>query len=134
MSISSQEYAPPLVFRVGRARRVKIYLSIITGVALLAPLAHPFMLLGWVFVLHGLFRHWPGSPGAIVGGVINHNHRLRMRRGDGKWISGQVVDRVVLSWLIILSTRSGWHRSGLLIMPEGSGQESHRRLRRCLLR
>ena len=105
-----------------------------TGLALIAPLLHPLMFLGWLVVLHGLFRHWPGSPGAIVGGVIDGNHRIRLRRGDGKWVSGRVVDRVVLPWIIMLSIRTGWRRAGLFIAPDGSGQESHRRLRRCLLR
>lgn len=111
-----------------------LFLSSMTALALLAPLIHPWLLLGWPIALHGLFRHWPGSPGAFVGGVIGSNQRIRMRRGNGRWVSGKIVDQAVLPAVVMLSIRAGWHCHGIVITATGCGQEAHRRLRRRLLR
>lgn len=134
MSISSQESAQLLAFKVGYPRSVMLFLSSMTVLALWVPIIHSWLLLGWPIVLHGLFRHWPGSPGAFVGGVIGSNQRIRMRRGDGRWVSGKIVDQAILPAVVMLSMRSGWRSSGIVITATGCGQEVHRRLRRRLLR
>lgn len=105
-----------------------------TGIAAAVPIVHPFMMLAWPIAVHGLYRHWPGSPGAFVGGVIGRDERIRLRRGNGAWVSGRIVDRVVLPWVVLLSLRSAWRRFGVVVMIDGSGKEVHRCLRRRLLR
>lgn len=132
--MSSRESAQPLAFKVGHPRSVMLFLSSISFLVLVAPIIHPGLLLGWLIALHGLFRHWPGSPGAFVGGVIGSNQRIRMRRGNGRWVSGKIVDQAILPAVVMLSMRSGWQCRGIVITAAGSGREVHRRLRRRLLR